>query len=64
MGVSKRALMEEYYIDEWAEVMAQWAALHGIDAQAEGDVEDFLSGMEAAGQKGRERLYPRGAKGV
>ena len=53
MGVSKRALMEEYYIDEWAEVMAQWAALHGSDAPAaEGDVEAFLSGMEAAGAAG------------
>ena len=36
MGIGKRALMEDYYIDEVGEVMAQWARLHGVEPDGEG----------------------------
>ena len=45
MGIGKRALMEDYYIDEVGEVMAQWGRLHGVEPDgecAQDDITAFL----------------------
>lgn len=39
MGISKRALMEDYYFDELGEVLEQWNALHRAPDDEERDVD-------------------------
>ena len=43
MGVGKRELLEDYYADELAPLMAEWAALRGgDDTPVEVDAQTFF----------------------
>ena len=47
MGISKRDLLEDYYVDEIAPVLEAWAALHGA-----GEGEEQVDGMTFLGGGG------------
>lgn len=46
IGISKRALMEEYYPDEIGIIFDEWNAMHGVERveEKEVDVLEFLQG--------------------
>lgn len=45
MGISKRALFEDYYMDEMPEIIRAWNRLHGVeDEEKQVDGVTFLGG--------------------
>lgn len=45
LGISKRALLEDYYPDELEEIFAAWSELHGHEREEEREVDvlEFLA---------------------
>ena len=47
MGIGKRELLEDYYVDEIGAVIEEWNALHGA-----GEAEEQVDGMTFLGGGG------------
>lgn len=50
IGISKRELFEDYYLDEVGEVMAEWNALHNRSRDEETEKADPLAFLGAGGE--------------